>query len=220
MNKAGRNSSGVITVLSKGVKNKSSQIPLFYPSRWNKKLSVVSSIFRNKAKLYYLSKYITGSMSLRPGIDGIEIGQFVFCSNLPKNFWKYQTVGHLVMLRFLSNFTIFSNVFFNGIKKYALANGTFCQLLEFFYDFNFGRITLPTLQVKVISGWNFVMLGRNSQIDHKYKIPGKAGFNKVLGKKSKVRGVARNPVDHPHGGRTKTNKPEVSIWGWIAKRNK
>ena len=56
------------------------------------------------------------------------------------------------MLRFLSNFTIFSNVFFNGIKKYALSNGTFCQLLEFFYDFNFGKITLPTKQVKVISG--------------------------------------------------------------------
>ena len=183
-------------------------------------MSVVSSIFRNKAKLYFLSKHTTGSLSLKPGIDGVEVGQFIFCSNLPKNFWKYQTAGHLVMLRFLSNFTIFSNVFFNGIKKYALSNGTFCQLLEFFYDFNFGKITLPTKQVKVISGWNFVILGRNSQIDHKYKIFGKAGFNRILGKKSKVRGVARNPVDHPHGGRTKTNKPEVSIWGWIAKKNK
>jgi ribosomal protein L2 len=29
-----------------------------------------------------------------------------------------------------------------------------------------------------------------------------------------------NPVDHPHGGRTKTNQPEKSIWGWVAKRNK
>jgi ribosomal protein L2 len=29
-----------------------------------------------------------------------------------------------------------------------------------------------------------------------------------------------NPVDHPHGGRTKTNKPEVSPWGWTAKHNK
>jgi ribosomal protein L2 len=28
-----------------------------------------------------------------------------------------------------------------------------------------------------------------------------------------------NPVDHPHGGRTKTNKPEVSLWGKIAKHN-
>jgi len=31
------------------------------------------------------------------------------------------------------------------------------------------------------------------------------------GIKPKVRGVARNPVDHPHGGRTKTNQPEVSV---------
>ena len=31
----------------------------------------------------------------------------------------------------------------------------------------------------------------------------KAGFYKNLGKKSIVRGVAMNPVDHPHGGRTK-----------------
>jgi ribosomal protein L2 len=27
-----------------------------------------------------------------------------------------------------------------------------------------------------------------------------------------------NPVDHPHGGRTKTSQPELSPWGWVAKR--
>jgi large subunit ribosomal protein L2 len=34
-----------------------------------------------------------------------------------------------------------------------------------------------------------------------------------------VRGVAMNPIDHPHGGRTKTNKPEVSPWGWVTKHS-
>jgi ribosomal protein L2 len=29
-----------------------------------------------------------------------------------------------------------------------------------------------------------------------------------------------NPVDHPHGGRTKTNQPEMSPWGWVTKLNK
>ena len=29
-----------------------------------------------------------------------------------------------------------------------------------------------------------------------------------------------NPVDHPHGGRTKSSSPEVSPWGWVAKKNK
>lgn len=55
------------------------------------------------------------------------------------------------------------------------------------------------------------MLGRNSKQDHRFNILGKAGTNIVFGIKPKVRGVARNPVDHPHGGRTKTNQPEVSI---------
>jgi ribosomal protein L2 len=35
-----------------------------------------------------------------------------------------------------------------------------------------------------------------------------------------VRGVAMNPVDHPNGGRTKSCSPELSPWGWIAKKNK
>ena len=49
---------------------------------------------------------------------------------------------------------------------------------------------------------------------------GKAGRNRWLGVRPTVRGVAMNPVDHPHGGNTKTNSPEVSPWGWVAKRNK
>jgi len=92
--------------------------------------------------------------------------------------------------------------------------------LEYFLDFNLTKVCLPSKNIKIISGWSFVVLGRNSQIEYKYRILGKAGIGKKLGKKSKSRGVARNPVDHPHGGRTKTNQPEVSIWGWIAKRNK
>lgn len=47
------------------------------------------------------------------------------------------------------------------------------------------------------------------------------GFlHKAKKKKITVRGVAKNPVDHPNGGRTKAKQPELSPWGWIAKRNK
>ena len=41
-----------------------------------------------------------------------------------------------------------------------------------------------------------------------------------LSKKIMVRGVAKNPVDHPNGGRTKAKQPEKSPWGWVAKLNK
>jgi len=148
------------------------------------------------------------------------LGQQLFCSNLPKKFWVNRFPGHSVILKYLSKYTIFSNVFINNIKKYASANGSFCQILDSFLDFNLVKISLPSKQTKLLSGWNFVILGKNSQNDFKYNRLGKAGVNYILGKKPKVRGVARNPVDHPHGGRTKTNQPEVSIWGWVAKRNK
>jgi hypothetical protein len=55
-------------------------------------------------------------------------------------------------LKFLSKFSVFSNIYFSGTKKYALSNGTFCQLLDHFYDFNLVKITLPSKKVKIISG--------------------------------------------------------------------
>jgi len=114
-------------------------------------------------------------------------------------------------LKFLSRYGIFSNIFINNSRKYALSNGTFCQVLDFFNEFNLIKISLPSKRLKFVSGWNFVLLGKNVQSDYRYHCIGKAGTNIKLGKKPKVRGVARNPVDHPHGGRTKTNQPEVSI---------
>lgn len=48
----------------------------------------------------------------------------------------------------------------------------------------------------------------------------KAGQNRWRGKRPKVRGVAMNPVDHPHGGgekATKGGRPSVSPWGKLAK---
>lgn len=61
------------------------------------------------------------------------------------------------------------------------------------------------------------VVGRNNNIYHKYLVYGGYKWSSYLGKKSLVRGVAMNPVDHPHGGRTKTNKPEVSPWRWVTK---
>lgn len=69
---------------------------------------------------------------------------------------------------------------------------------------------LPSGFKKYFNGYSICLLGRNNNLNKKYLILSKASFNYLLGKKSSVRGVAKNPVDHPHGGRTKTNKPEVS----------
>mgnify|MGYP003338552449 CR=1 FL=1 len=63
-------------------------------------------------------------------------------------------------------------------------------------------------------------IGIVSNIDHKNKILSKAGQKILLGFKPKVRGVAKNPVDHPHGGgegKTSGGRNPVSPWGQSAK---
>ena len=171
-------------------------------------------------KLSSLNKYTTGSFYVKPYIHGSSPGQLNFTSNLSKNFWPNNYPGNYILLKFLSKYSICSNIFINFNRRYALANGTYCQILDFLHDFNLVKVILPSKQIKFISGWNFALSGKNSIVDFKDVFLGKAGFRKLSGKKPKVRGVARNPVDHPHGGRTKTNQPEVSIWGWVAKKNK
>lgn len=51
-------------------------------------------------------------------------------------------------------------------------------------------------------------------------ILGKWGSLQKNKRRLHVRGVAKNPVDHPNGGRTKAKQPELSPWGWIAKKSK
>lgn len=205
---------------SKGTKKKINTTSPIKPSLWDTRPSVFTTVIRNKKKLLSITKHITGSFSIKPFVSGMVVGQYVFSSNLPQNFWMNNLPGNLVVLKFLTNYSIFSNVFVGGLKKFALSNGTYCQILETFSDFNLIKIILPSKKIKIISGWNYVVLGKNAKEDYTHNRLGKAGINYLSGKKPKVRGVARNPVDHPHGGRTKTNQPEVSIWGWVAKRNK
>lgn len=51
-------------------------------------------------------------------------------------------------------------------------------------------------------------------------ILGKWGSMQRNKRRLAVRGVAKNPVDHPNGGRTKAKQPELSPWGWVAKKSK
>ena len=69
---------------------------------------------------------------------------------------------------------------------------------------------LPTGLVRIISIFCTGTLGRASNISHKNEFFVKAGYSRNNGVRPSVRGVAMNPVDHPHGGRTKTSSPEVT----------
>ena len=218
-NNSGRNNSGISTLYSKS-KTKKKNISLLKSNVWDKQIKKIISFLRDKKKILSLCKHTTGSLSILPHISGVYINQTIFSTTLPKKYWLNNLPGSYVLLCFLTKFSIFSNIIKIGFKKIANSSGTFCQIIDFFTDFNLVKITLPSKKCIFVTSFCFVLLGKNSQNQRKFCCVGKAGINKNLGIKPKVRGVARNPVDHPHGGRTKTNKPEVSIWGWIAKKNK
>ena len=107
----------------------------------------------------------------------------------------------------------------NG-AKYSRTAGTYCTLISTDLHKITSKIQLPSLSVIVVPTTCLVTLGRCSNIYKNTCIVGNAGFNVRKGHRPSVRGVAMNPVDHPHGGRTKTNSPELTPWGKIAKFNK
>lgn len=161
-----------------------------------------------------------GSFSYSSLAHGSKVGQILFSTNLPPKFWYNFKPGSLVLLKYLKKYSIFFDLFWNNKCTYAKASGTFCQVKDINLDLGLCRVILPSGVIKISHTNIFVKLGRCSNIFNKKIIYGKAGLLNFLGKKPKNRGVARNPVDHPHGGNTKTNSPEVSPWGWVAKKNK
>lgn len=183
---------------------------------------IIINIFKNifKNNFIGLIKYINGNFSYISIQHGCFIGQKIK-SNL-YYFNKYNFIpGNFILLKFLESNMIFSNILFNSNFKikFCKSAGTFCKIISFLFFLNFIKIRLPTGKKKIISGNNFVLLGRNSNINYFFQFYSSFKNRKKFKNKSIVRGVAMNPIDHPHGGRTKTNKPEVSPWGWITKKN-
>jgi large subunit ribosomal protein L2 len=94
--------------------------------------------------------------------------------------------------------------------KFAKAAGTYCKILYKSVDLNFYFLKLPSGLTRKFSKLCIATFGRNMNKLHKKCIRGSAGRSLQFGFRSAVRGVAMNPVDHPHGGRTKTSQPEIS----------
>jgi large subunit ribosomal protein L2 len=107
--------------------------------------------------------------------------------------------------------SLFGLVSANGYaKKWARAAGTYNRVMHFSESYDFVIICLPSGAQAKVRLTDRGVAGRNSNVLSNMRVVGSAGSNRHLGKRPSVRGVAMNPVDHPHGGRTKTSKPEVS----------
>jgi len=97
--------------------------------------------------------------------------------------------------------------------QYARSAGTTAKILKFNYDEHICVVRLPSGVRKIFSMYSTVTRGQAALKEAKKATNTKAGYWRAAGHKSMVRGVARNPVDHPHGGRTKSIKNPRTPWG-------
>jgi len=77
-------------------------------------------------------------------------------------------------------------------------------------------LRLRSSEMRLVHGRCLATIGEVGNAEHELISIGKAGKNRWLGKRSKVRGVAKNPVDHPLGGgegKSSGGRPPVSPWG-------
>lgn len=102
--------------------------------------------------------------------------------------------------------------------KIARAAGTSAKLIG--KEGDRAHIRMPSGEVRIFSVKCRATIGEVGNPDHKNVKHGKAGRVRHLGRKPHVRGVAMNPVDHPHGGgegRARVGRPQVSPTGKLAK---
>lgn len=101
------------------------------------------------------------------------------------------------------------------------AAGTCGQIIKKVTKYpNYVQVKLPSGQFKFIHKECMATIGQVSNISHKYKKLRKAGQSRWRGIKPVVRGVAMNPIDHPHGGgqgKTSGGRPSVTPWGKLTK---
>ena len=87
-------------------------------------------------------------------------------------------------------------------------------------DGDYALIKLPSGEVRMINLECWATVGEVAHSAYKNISIGKAGRTRWRGKRPSVRGMAMNPVDHPHGGgegRSKSGKNPVTPWGKCCK---
>ena len=170
--------------------------------------SNIASVYDTLSKNFY---YIIAPKNLKIG-DVIKTGK----NAEPKN-------GHSLPISKIPIGSLIHNVApkTNSKSQISRSAGTFSQLIE--KTSTYGRIKLSSGEQRKISINCFATIGVVSNEFFLLTTLGKAGRSRWLNKRPHVRGVAMNPIDHPHGGgegKTSGGRTSVTPWGKPTKNGK
>lgn len=169
--------------------------------------------------------YDNGILSYHIATEGIYIGKFIYVGNLrcvPLALQK----GGVDFLHLMPEGSLINSIEFAPLQGSIASRsaGTFAQLLRAQYiNTHFSLVRLPSKEERLVSSSCIATIGCVSNGDHFLVRKAKAGLRRNLGVRPTVRGVAMNPIDHPHGGgQGKTSgaggqRSQVTFKGFVAK---
>ncbi|MEQ1501388.1 MAG: 50S ribosomal protein L2 [Myxococcota bacterium] len=210
--KAGRNNTGRITVRHQGSGHKRKyRLIDFRRDKWdipgrvahieydpNRTARIALIHFRDGEKRYILHPV------------GLSVGDVIVTSNTadirPGNCMELHAVP---LGTFVHNVELQSG---RGGQMCRSA-GSYAQVMA--KEGGYVLLRLPSGELRNVWGKNRGTIGQVGNLEHENVVIGKAGRSRWLGKRPSVRGVAMNPVDHPHGGgegKAKGGHP-VTPWG-------
>ena len=149
----------------------------------------------NRSARIALLYYADGEKAYIIAPEGLKIGREVISGEKVA-----QEVGNALPLSAIPLGTIVHNIELKPGKGGALARsaGTYAQLLA--REEKYATLKLPSGEMRMVLTTCYATVGSASNSDHMLVTLGKAGRNRWLGRRPRVRGVAMNPVDHPMGG--------------------
>ena len=188
-----------------------------------RKFDVVGTVQRieydpNRTAFIALVQYADGELAYILAPQRLKAGDQVVASEKAD-----VKPGNAMPLRGMPIGTIIHNVELKPLKggQIARSAGAYAQLVG--RDAGYAQIRLNSGELRMVPDGCMATVGAVSNQDHMNEVLGKAGRARHKGRRPHVRGVAMNPVDHPHGGgegKTSGGRNPVTPWGVPTKGRK
>ncbi|MCZ4299429.1 50S ribosomal protein L2 [Henriciella marina] len=209
----GRNNRGRVTVrgIGGGAKRLYRKID-FKRQRWDIEATVERLEYDpNRTAFIALIRYTDGEQAYIIAPQRLAVGDKVMTSKTADI-----KPGNVLPLKNIPVGTIVHNVEMKPLKGAQIARsaGTYVQIVG--RDAGYAQIKLSSGELRMVPDSCLAAIGAVSNPDNMNTVLSKAGRARHFGKRPKVRGVAMNPVDHPHGGgegKSSGGRHPVTPWG-------
>jgi len=209
----GRNNMGRVTAFRHGGGHKRTyRVIDFKRRKWGMEAKVERLEYDpNRTAWIALLKYADGELAYIIAPQRLKVGDTVIANERVD-----VKPGNAMPLKSIPVGTIVHNIELKPMKGAQMARsaGTYAQVVG--RDAGYAQLRLASGEVRMVPDVCMATVGAVSNPDNMNEVWGKAGRTKWLGRKPSVRGVAMNPVDHPHGGgegKTSGGRHPVTPWG-------